>query len=153
MEDFEFSDTPYSITCTAVDSAGNAGSTSFALTVSYLYNIELIPPKGRAQAGSTVPLDWSYFDEFGVVDSSAVDVRVAWTKMTDQSCDTPAPDLGSNGVSGVGEDSGNSDFRYSSSNDAWQFSWQTPDSTGYFKIAVSPPGANVEAAWECINLR
>ena len=60
---------------------------------------------------------------------------------------------GSNGVSGLGEDSGNSDFRYSSSNNAWQFSWQTPDSAGYFKIAVSPPGANVESAWECINLR
>ena len=152
-EDFEFSDTPYSITCTAVDAAGNDGSTSFALTVSYLYDIELVPPKGRARAGSTVPLDWSYFDEFGVVNSSDVAVRVEWTKMTDQSCSTPAPDLGSNGVSGLGDDSGNSDFRYSASNDAWQFSWQTPDLPGYYKVDVSPPGANVETAWACINLR
>ena len=152
-EDFEFSDTPYSITCTAVDAAGNDGSTSFALTVSYRYDIELVPPKGRARAGSTVPLDWSYFDEFGVVNSSDVAVRVEWTKMTDQSCSTPAPDLGSNGVSGLGDDSGNSDFRYSASNDAWQFSWQTPDLPGYYKVDVSPPGANVETAWACINLR
>jgi hypothetical protein len=85
-DDFEFSDEPYSITCTAKDSALNTGSASFSLTVNYLYDINLVPPKGRVRAGSSVPLDWSYseVDEFGVtrvVDSSAVDVRVAWTKM------------------------------------------------------------------------
>jgi hypothetical protein len=72
--------------------------------------------------------------------------------MTDSSCTTR--DLSSpEGTSGVGDDSGNSDFRYSSSNDTWQFSWQTPDVLGWHKVNVSPPGGNVENAWECINLR
>jgi hypothetical protein len=35
-DDFEFSDEPYSITCTAKDSALNTGSASFSLTVNYL---------------------------------------------------------------------------------------------------------------------
>jgi hypothetical protein len=162
-DDFEFSDEPYSITCTAEDSAGNTGSASFFLTVNYLYDITLVPPKGRIRAGSSVPLDWSYseVDEFGVtrvVDSSAVDVRVAWTKMREEQgqeqCITPdATDPNSDGTSGVGDDSGFSDFRYSASNNTWQFSWQTPSTPGYFRVSVSPPGANVKEAWECINLR
>jgi hypothetical protein len=163
-DDFEFSDEPYSITCTAKDSALNTGSASFSLTVNYLYDINLVPPKGRVRAGSSVPLDWSYseVDEFGVtrvVDSSAVDVRVAWTKMIESppgepQCVTPdTTDPSTDGTSGVGDDSGFSDFRYSASNDTWQFSWQTPSTPGYFKVSVSPPGANVTEAWECINLR
>jgi len=152
--DFEFSDASYGITCSAADSAGNIGTGSFALTVRYLYDINLIPPKGRARAGSTVPLDWQYLDQGVLVNSSAVDVRVSWAKMTGSSC--TVPDLGApgaDGSSGLGDDSGFSDFRYSASSDKWQFSWQTPDITGYFKVSVSPPGANVRTAWECINLR
>jgi len=152
--DFEFSDTPYGITCTAEDSAGNVGTGSFELTILYSYDINLIPPKGRARAGSTVPLDWQYLDKGALVDSSAVDVRVSWAKMTNSSCTVPDPGTpGSNGSSGLGDDSGFSDFRYSASNDTWQFSWQTPDATGYFKISVSPPGASVETGWACIRLR
>jgi hypothetical protein len=119
-----------------------------------LYEINLMPPKGRARAGSTVPLDWQYLYQGALVNSSAVDVRVAWAKMANSSC--TVPDLGtpgSDGSSGLGDDSGFSDFRYSVSNDTWQFSWQTPDTSGYFKISVSPPGANIETAWACINLR
>jgi hypothetical protein len=152
--DFEFSDAPYGITCTAEDSAGNVGTGSFELTILYSYDINLIPPKGRARAGSTVPLDWQYLDQGALVNSSAVDVRVAWAKMTNSSC--TVPDLGtpgSSGSSGLGDDSGFSDFRYSASSDTWQFSWQTPDITGNFKISVSPSGANVETAWKCIKLR
>jgi hypothetical protein len=114
-DDFEFSDEPYSITCTAKDSALNTGSASFSLTVNYLYDINLVPPKGRVRAGSSVPLDWSYseVDEFGVtrvVDSSAVDVRVAWTKMIESppgepQCVTPdTTDPSTDGTSGVGDE-------------------------------------------------
>jgi len=152
--EFEFRDAPYNITCTATDASSNSATASFALTVRYLYDINLIPPKGRARAGSTVPLDWQYLDRFGgnPVDGSNIDVRVAWAKMTSSSCltrDTSSPE----GSSGIGDDSGNSDFRYSSSNDTWQFSWQTPDVLGWHKVTVSPPGGNVKDAWECINLR
>ena len=154
ISDFQFSDTAYSITCTAIDAVGNAGSASYNLTVRYLYDIELFPPKGIARVGSTVPLDFQYknWDTGAPVDGSAIAVRVSWTKMTDSSCtvrDSSMPE----GSSGLGEDSGNSDFRYSSSQDQWQFSWQTPDVTGWQKIAVSPPGGDVENAWECIRLR
>jgi hypothetical protein len=147
--DFGFSDTPYTINCTATDNNGNPASASYLLTVRYLYDINLIPPKGRARAGSTVPLDWQYLSwiDGNPIDGSSIDVRVSWAKMTDSSCTTR--DLSSpEGTSGVGDDSGNSDFRYSSSNDTWQFSWQTPDVLGWHKVNVSPPGGNVENAWE-----
>ncbi len=152
--DFEFSDTPYSITCTAQDSSGNPGTASFLLTVRYLYDINLELPKGRARAGSTIPLDFSYSEWVGgaPVDGSLIPVRVSWEKMTDSSCtivDISIPEASS----GLGEDSGNSDFRYSASSDTWQFSWQTPDLVGYYRLAISPPGKFVEKARECVRLR
>ena len=125
------------------------------LTVHYLYDIDLVPPKKRVHAGSTIPLDWQYLDRISSppipVDSSTVDVRVSWTRMTDSSCSTQ--DLSIPEVStGLGDDSGNSDFRYSASSDTWQFSLQTPELAGYYRFAVLPPGKGVEKAWVCVSL-
>jgi hypothetical protein len=162
--DFEFidgdfildEDEPYSITCTASDLSGNPGTASFLLTVSYLYDINLELPKGRARAGSTIPIDFDYreweWDGGAIIDSSLIPVRVSWAKMTDDSCeiqDTNVPEESS----GLGEDSGNSDFRYSFSSDQWQFSWQTPPLIGYYRLAISPPGKFVDNATACVNLR
>jgi hypothetical protein len=160
--DFEFidgdfvgdEDEPYSITCTAADLSGNIGTASFLLTVSYLYDINLELPKGRARAGSTIPIDFDYSEWIGgaPVDSSAIPVRVSWAKMTGASCTTQDTNIPEES-SGLGEDSGNSDFRYSFSSDTWQFSWQTPPLDGYYRLAISPPGKFVDNAWECVNLR
>ena len=160
--DFEFidgdfigdDDEPYSITCSAQDSSGNVGTASFLLTVRYLYDINVELPKGRARAGSTIPIDFDYSEWIGgaPVDSSAIPVRVSWAKMTDASCtteDTSIPEESS----GLGEDSGNSDFRYSFSSDEWQFSWQTPPLIGYYRLAISPPGKFVDNAVACVRLR
>jgi len=152
--EFEFSDEPYTIECTATDAAGNEGTASYPLTVNYRYDINLIPPKGRARAGSTVPLDWQYLDQYGPIDSSAIHVAISWAHMADDKCLTtpdPLPTDGSSTV--IDTDSGNSDFRYSNSNDTWQFSWQSPDALGPHKVSISPAGANVKDAWECVYLR
>jgi hypothetical protein len=79
----EFAVGSYDITCTAEDSRGNSADTTFSLDVLYRYNINLIPPKGRARAGSTVPLDWQYLDGGVPIDSSAFVVGVTWEKTND----------------------------------------------------------------------
>jgi len=149
-------DEPYSITCTASDLSGNPGTASFLLTVSYLYDINLELPKGRARAGSTIPIDFDYreweWDGGAIIDSSLIPVRVSWAKMTDNSCTTQDASFPEES-SGLGEDSGNSDFRYSFSSDQWQFSWQTPPLIGYYRLAISPPGKFVDNATACVNLR
>jgi uncharacterized protein YjbI with pentapeptide repeats len=151
--EFDFGDTL--VTCNAVDLSGNAADeVSFTITVGFPYDIYLQPPKKTARAGSTVPLDWKYLDRNTgqTIDSSAFIVEIRWAKMTDNSCtvrDLSMPE----GSSGPGDDSGNSDFRYSQSSDTWQYSWQTPDVPGYHKVSVNPPGGNVDDAWACIRLR
>lgn len=147
-------DEPYSITCTASDLSGNPGTASFLLTVSYLYDINLELPKGLAHAGSTIPIDFDYreWDGGAIIDSSLIPVRVSWAKMTDNSCEIQDTDVPEEST-GLGEDSGNSDFRYSFSSDQWQFSWQTPPLIGYYRLAISPPGKFVDNATECVNLR
>jgi hypothetical protein len=69
--------------------------------------------------------------------------------------DEPAPTDGSDFFSLLEDDadSGQSDFRYSIEENLWQFSWQTPDVTGWHKLSISPPGGDVVGAWTCINLR
>ncbi len=153
--EFNFGDT--TVTCNAVDASGNpANEVSFTITVGFPYDIYLQPPKKNPRAGSTVPLDWQYFDrDTGqAVDSSAIMVGVAWEKATNSSCLTltPAPTDGSSFL--VDADSGNSDFRYSGSSDTWQFSWQTPDNArGWHKVTIEPPGGYVDGAWDCVRLR
>ncbi len=144
------------ITCNAVDGSGNQADTvNFTVTLRYLYDVNLILPKGRAQSGSTVPLDWQYLNRASglPIDSSAFMVGVTWEKATDSSCTTltPAPTDGASFLADA--DSGNSDFRYSFDSDTWQLSWQTPDALGWHKISVVPPGGDVADAWGCINLK
>ncbi|MCZ6560450.1 MAG: DUF5011 domain-containing protein, partial [Gammaproteobacteria bacterium] len=149
---FEFGDT--TISCIAEDFSGNSASADFVISAPFIYDIKVDPPKGRARTGSTVPLDWQYLDRNSgaPVDSSNIMVEVRWAKMTDSTClvrDLSSPE----GTSGLGDDSGNSDFRYSASSDTWQFSWQTPEIPGHHKVSIHPPGGNVANAWKCINLR
>jgi hypothetical protein len=136
----------------------NESSAQFTILARYRYDVALVPPKGRARAGSTVPLDWQYLDGGVPIDSSAFVVGVTWEKTNDltsssQYCQdlTPAGTVGSSFSDDA--DSGNSDFRYSIEENLWQFSWQTPNQTGWHKLSVSPPGGEVEGAWACINLR
>jgi hypothetical protein len=147
--DFEFSDTPYSITCTAADSAGNPGTASLKLTVSYLYDIDVILPKGNIRAGSTIPIDIQYLAwGNGPVDGSEIDIKIFWASTDD--CETP------NGLITGGDDSGDSKFRWSDSNMLWQYSWQTKDenlTAGDYLVIFSPSGAGVANATECVTLR
>ena len=140
------------------DGSFNESLEQFTIIARYLYDVVLTPPKGRARAGSTVPLDWQYLDGGVPIDSSAFMVGVTWEKTDEatsssQYCQdlTPAPTDGSSFI--IDTDSGNSDFRYSIEENLWQFSWQTPDVTGWHKLSISPPGGEVEGAWACINLR
>ena len=49
---FDWGNTP--VTCVATDASGNSSSVSFDVLVDFPYDIDLIVPKGRAEAGSTV---------------------------------------------------------------------------------------------------
>jgi hypothetical protein len=159
--EFGFSDTPYVISCTATDSSNNTSTKTFKLTVQYLYDTLLVLPKGRARAGSTVPLDWYYLYPDGPdkgtpiddVSAADIDVRVSWARMTNDTCQIAYPASTDGTTSRLDGDSGNSDFRYSAADHIWQFSWQTPNTTGWHKVAVAPPGGNVDGAWGCINLK
>jgi hypothetical protein len=88
-DDFTFSDMTYTVQCTATDDAGNVGTTSYELTVNYLYRVEVIADKIRVKLGSTVPLDWFYSewdDPSSVpVDSSGIAeaVGIRWDSTTD----------------------------------------------------------------------
>jgi uncharacterized protein YjbI with pentapeptide repeats len=144
------------VSCNAVDGSGNLADTvTFTITVRFPYDIELTPPKKRPRAGSTVPLDWKYLDSDTqqAVDSSTFMVGITWEKASNNSCTnlTPASTDGSSFINDA--DSGNSDFRYSDSDDSWQLSWQTPNATGWHKLSISPPGGGVPEATACIRLR
>ena len=142
------------VTCNANDGFNDADSAEFTVTVRFPYDIKIVQPKRSAKAGSTIPLDWQYLDwsTGAAIDSSDFAVEVIWTKMQDSACllrDMSSPV----GTSGPGDDSGNSDFRYSDSGDSWQYSWQTPEQDGYHKVSITPPGPDTENAWKCVRLR
>ena len=137
--------------CTATDAGGNAASTSFSININFPYDIELILPKGRARAGSTIPFDWIYRrKEDGMpIDSAFLDPMIRWIgpfSGNDNDCS------GYTDGSGNGEDSGSSDRRYSVSQMTWQFSWQTPEMEGRFLVIVSPPGQSDPNATACVAL-
>jgi hypothetical protein len=124
---------------------------TFSLQVQFAYDIVLLPLKGNINAGSTVPLDW-YYNESGTsirANTSSFSPMVDWFgPFTDRNCTA-----GSNG-SGDGsaaEDSGSSDFRYSTSDNSWRLNWQTPSQAGYYKVVISPPGT--VAATQCVRTR
>ena len=148
--DFYWGDTP--VTCNASDGSGNvANSATFTVTLRYLYDIKIILPKGVAKIGSTIPLDWQYYDwDSGLpIDSSALAPRITWA--TTNNC----VDEVANGIKG--EDSGSSKFRYSTSDMLWQYSLQSKDEglseKGDYLITISPPGKGVPGASACIKLK
>jgi len=138
--------------CTATDASGNSASTSFNVNINFPYDIELILPKGRAQAGSTIPIDWLYKnkDDGSPIDSGWLDPMIRWIGPYDSRDNTCS---GFTDESGSGEDSGSSDRRYSDSQLLWQFSWQTPDMAGRYLLVVSPPGEVDPNATACVDLK
>jgi hypothetical protein len=149
--EFEFSDEPYTIECTAMDDAGNEGTASYPLTVRYLYDIEVTVGKIRVKLGSTIPFDWLYRDSAGnLVDSSHLqpDIGITWATTSD--CIKP------DNTGPSGEDSGSSAFRYSAADGIWQYSLQTKDLMGdgqQYLVSIVPPGVGVESATPCVTLR
>ena len=137
------------VSCTAEDASGNVSSpTNFNITVGFPWGSEIDSLKGRINAGSTVPLDFRYFDpETGLyVDSSMIVPNIEWTgPFTNNSC------TAGNTNAGDGEDAGSSDFRYGFP--TWQFNWQTPPIPGYYLMTVSPPGMGFPDASVCVRTR
>ncbi len=138
-------------TCTVSDQSGNETTVMFDVEIRFAYDIVVLGLKGNINAGSTVPLDW-YYNDAGTTnraDSSSFSPMVNWYgPFTDRNCTT-----GSNG-SGDGsaaEDSGSSDFRYSSSDYSWRLNWQTPGQAGYYKVVIMPPGT--AGATQCVRTR
>ena len=126
------------VSCSATDDSGNVSSSAaFSVQVRFPYDIRLIVPKGRAQAGSTIPIDWQYLDRTSgqPVDGSSFAVSVDWRKYSGSNCSGSPGDI-------MGDDSGDSDTRYTFSSNTWQFNWQTPDSAGNYVVTISPPGTN-----------
>ena len=145
--DFVWGDTV--VTCNASDGSGNlADSAIFTVTLRYQYDIQVLLPKGVTKLGSTIPVDWQYLDQVSglPIDSSAFMVGISWAQTSD--CMTPLP----GGI--TGEDSGSSDFRYSFSNDLWQYSLQTKElMKGDYLITISPPGLGIPEASACVTLK
>jgi hypothetical protein len=132
------------VTCTATDTSNNTDVESFTVTLQWDKIIEVERIRGNVRAGSTVPLEWSYFDrETGeLLDSSAFNPTVTWVG--------PAAACGIGGA-GDGEDSGSSDFRHV--NGRWLYSWQTEDLPGRYRVTITPPGASDPDAQFCVNLK
>ena len=148
--EFEFGWGDTTITCTATDGAGNTAEKIVTVTVRYLYDIDVILPKGRAKAGSTIPIDIQYsdWDTLAPVDSSSMPPSISWASTDD--CVTP------NGDTTGGDDSGDSKWRYMMSDMIWQYSWQTKDEglvPGDYLVIIDPPGVGVADAVECVSLR
>ncbi|MDH3362323.1 MAG: HYR domain-containing protein [Gammaproteobacteria bacterium] len=146
---FDWGNTP--VTCTATDAGGNSSSVTFEVLVEFPYDINVIVPKGRAEAGSTVKIDWTYSlpGTTTVIDSSTFPVAVFWARYSGNNCTGVAGDM-------EGFYSGNSDFRYSDADDSWRFNWQTPGIPGSYVVTVSPPrtndGSNLDSS-ECVTLK
>jgi hypothetical protein len=152
----EFTYGSWGITCTASDTRNNVGTATFNVNVSFEFGIDLVLPKGRAKAHSTIPIDWQYTDltpgNLGnPVDSSFISPTVSWIgpfDVTDTTCSGPTDDSAS------GDDSGSSGKRYDDLTMTWQFSWQTPDNPDKrVLLVISPPGAGFDDATECVRLR
>jgi hypothetical protein len=140
------------VNCSVVDSTGNSASGSFNLEVSYRYNFNLIKPKGNIRAGSVVPLDWYYTDPAinnAKVDSSQFNVSAEWSGVFSSNNCGGFSDGTGNGTDAY--DAGSSQFRYSSSNQTWQYSWKTPEGVGSYLLTIMPPGSL--ASTTCITLR
>jgi len=142
----------YPVSCIVSDMTGNSATGSFNLEVSYRYIFNLIKPKGNIRAGSVVPLDWYYTDPANNnanVDSSQFNVYAEWSGVFSLNNCGGASDGKGDGTSTY--DAGSSQFRYSSSNQTWQYSWQTPQESGSYLLTITPPSSL--ASTTCITLR
>jgi hypothetical protein len=136
----------YTATCTATDAALNTTTVTFDVEIRFAWEITIIVPNGNKRAGSVIPVDWYYTQGGNRVDSGSLPVSVNWLgPYTGNNC------TGVNTGLGSGNDAGSSDFRYSNSQDQWQYSWQTPEMEGSYLFIVTPPGT--EPSGECVNLR
>jgi hypothetical protein len=129
---------------------GNSTTGSFNLEVSFRFTFNLIKPKGNIRAGSVVPLDWYYTDPVNnnaKIDSSQFNVYAEWSGVFSSNTCAGTSDGKGNGTN----DAGSSQFRYSNSNQTWQYSWQTPQGTGSYLLTISPPSSL--ASTTCITLR
>jgi len=138
----------YEIECTATDSGGNYASTMLQMTVAFKYDFFLLVPKGKIQAGSTLPVDFYYEDNNVRVDASMFALSASWLGPYEKpGCVIEGADF----ELGDGNDSGSSSFRWSASKQLTQFSWQTPPIPGNYKFTITPPGTS--ASTECISLK
>ena len=155
--DFAIGDTE--VTCIVSDSAGNSTDATdpktnaiFTVNVQYPYDVVFEKIKGNINAGSSLPVDFSYVDSATgtTVDSSGFMPSAVWIgPYTDSACSNFA--TGETRIE-ASEDAGSSNFRYSASQATWQYSWDTPMNGGfYYRFTVSPPG--VDASSICVRLR
>ncbi|MDH4072643.1 MAG: DUF5011 domain-containing protein, partial [Gammaproteobacteria bacterium] len=136
----------YTATCTASDTAGNSATASFNVDIRFAYSVTIIVPNGNKRAGSVIPIDWYYSSGGARADSGGLPVSVSWLgPYATNNCSGPTDNSGS------GQDAGSSNFRYSSSQQLWQYSWQTPNLPGSYWLIISPPGN--DDSRECVNLR
>jgi uncharacterized protein YjbI with pentapeptide repeats len=135
------------VTWTATDGHGNSSTATQAITVNFLYDFFFDLPKGKLQAGSTLPVDFYYEDGGTRVDASAFTPSASWLGPFD------APGCAAGGPAGSesGNDSGFSSFRWSSSLNIWQYSWQTPSLTGSYFFTISPPGTSGSTTPVCLK--
>jgi hypothetical protein len=143
-----------SVSCTATDSSGNQDTKTLTVTVELSYFIEIDRVRGNVNAGSTVPVDFRYYDSADptqTIDSSGFAPRATWSEFPDSaSCNNlslPGENLRS-------EDSGSSNFRYS--DPTWQFSWQTPvpsEGNEWLRFTVMPPDTPTADSFLCVRVR
>ena len=143
-----------SVSCTATDSSGNQDTKTLTVTVELPYFIEIDRVRGNVNAGSTVPVDFRYYDSADptqTIDSSGFAPRATWSEFPDSaSCNNlslPGENLRS-------EDSGSSNFRYS--DPTWQFSWQTPvpsEGNEWLRFTVMPPDTPTADSFLCVRVR
>ena len=145
-------DTTSTVECTATDSESNVSSASFDVTVNFAYNIFIERVKGNINTGSTVAIDWYYYegtDTRNRVDTSSLSPMVAWFgPYLEDDC---GGDSNGEGDGFDAEDSGNSSIRYSPSDRSWRLNWQTPPLKGWYIVEISPPGG--DAASFCEELK
>ena len=146
----EFAIGSHDITCSVTDTAtpANSAFVTFPLVVAYRYDFFLDLPKGRIQAGSTLPVDFYYEDNGTRVDASTFAPSASWVGPYEN---PGCVNEGANFGLGDGNDSGSSSFRWSASKMLTQFSWQTPPIPGNYKFKISPPGTS--ASTVCVSLK
>ena len=136
----------YTASCTATDTAGNSTTVTFDVEIRFAWEITIVVPNGNKRAGSVIPVDWYYTQGGSRIDSGGLPMSVEWLgPYTGNNCS------GVNTGLGDGNDAGSSGFRYTVSQNQWQYSWQTPELAGSYLFVVTPPGT--EASGECVNLK